>query len=223
MPARYRRAVGSIESVNIGIVQPRAGGQDGVSGIDKLPATGPVRVEVPAPSRSGIAGDPICDVKHHGGADQAVYAYAREDLEVWAERFGGPIRAGFFGENLTTAGLDVTGAVIGETWRIGEQVVLQVTLPRIPCGTFKSQTGRRGWVKEFTRHGAPGAYLRVLVPGEIRAGDPVTVLERPDSPVTVGLSFRAVTTEPELLQVLAAAPELPHKLAETVRRRVPTG
>jgi MOSC domain-containing protein YiiM len=212
--------VASIESVNVGISKPYAG-RGGRSGIDKRPTAGPVPVAVPGFGRSGMSGDAIVDTPHHGGPDQAVYAYAREDLEVWTGILGRPLRGGFFGENLTTVGVDVTGAVVGETWRIGERVVLQVTLPRIPCRTFTDQMKRPRWVKEFARHGVPGAYLRVLEPGDVRAGDPVTVLERPDSPATIGLLFRALTTEPDLLPRLADAPLLPEKVRDRVARRVP--
>jgi MOSC domain-containing protein YiiM len=211
-----------IESVNVGTPQryPAKGGR---SGIDKHPVPGAVRVEVPAPSRSGLAGDSICDTRHHGGPDQAVYAYAREDLDAWAAQLGRPLRAGQFGENLTTIGLDVTGAVIGERWRVGDTLVLQVTSPRIPCVTFEAQMGLAGWIKRFTRAGRPGAYLRVLEPGEVRAGDPVVVEGRPESPATIGLSFRALTLEPDLLAGLVDAPDLVPEMRERARRRVPFG
>lgn len=212
----------SIESVNVGVPKPYVG-KGGRSGIDKIPTDGPVRVDVPGFGRSGLAGDAILDTPHHGGPDQAVYAYAREDLAVWAAELGRDLRGGFFGENLTTLGLDVTGAVVGETWQVGEQVVLQVTSPRTPCVTFTDQMQRPRWVKEFTAHGVPGAYLRVLRAGEVRAGDPVTVLHRPDSVATVGLVFRALLREPELLPLLVGAPHLPDQIRETVARRVPAG
>jgi len=152
-----------------------------------------------------------------------VYAFAREELDGWAARLDRPIRAGLFGENLTTVGVAVDDALIGETWQVGAEVVLQVTLPRIPCVTFADQMRRPGWIREFTAHARVGAYLRVLRAGTVRAGDPVTVRDRPDSPVTVSMAFRALTREPELLPVVAAAPvELPAKLAARLAGRVPT-
>ena len=162
----------------------------------------------------GLVGDAICDVKHHGGPDQALYAYAREDLDEWAGELGRDLRSGIFGENLTTSGVDVTGALIGERWRIGEQVV--VSVPRIPCRTFAGFLDERGWVKRFTERATPGAYLRVVEPGFVQAGDPVAVMHSPAHDVTIGVVFRALTTEPELLPRLLAADALP----EDVRRRV---
>jgi MOSC domain-containing protein YiiM len=212
--------VAHIESVNVGGPKPY-GTKSGHSGIDKQPQPAAVLIDVPGFGRSGLAGDTICDTPNHGGPDQAVYAYAREDLDVWAAELGRPVRAGLFGENLTTVGLDVTGAVIGERWRVGDELVLQVTCPRIPCVTFEAQLGRRGWVKRFTRAAVPGAYLRVLVPGEARAGDPVVVEGRPESPATIGVSFRALTLEPELLAGLVDAPDLVPEMRERARRRVP--
>ena len=209
--------MGSVQSVNVGRARP-LDVKSGRSGIDKRPVAGVVRVAPPGAGGSGLAGDAICDTANHGGPDQAVYAYAREDLDGWQAELG-PLRSGGFGENLTTAGLDVTGAVLGEWWRVGDELVLQVTAPRLPCRTFAAWLDRAGWVKTFTQRAAPGAYLRVLRPGAVRAGDPLVVTDRPDSPVTVGLSFRAITTEPELLPVLIGPPHVPDELREIALRR----
>ncbi|MGW6291882.1 MOSC domain-containing protein [Streptomyces sp. NPDC055058] len=207
-------------SVNLGRPQAVAytSQPDGLTGIDKRPVDGPVRVSAPGPrgiGGSGLAGDAVCERRHHGGDDQAVYAVAREDLDEWERTLGRALPDGSFGENLTTEGIDVSGALIGERWGIGEQVVLEVTSGRIPCRTFQGHLGEKGWVKRFTERGAPGAYLRVVRPGEIRAGDPVRIVHRPDHEVTVALQFRAVTTERTLLpRLLAAGPALhPEALA----------
>ncbi|NED81149.1 MOSC domain-containing protein [Streptomyces sp. SID11233] len=209
-------------SVNTG--RPRPNPWKGLSstGIDKRPVTGPVAVTAPGPKGTGavgLAGDRVYDVKHHGGSDQAVYAYAREDLDGWQAELGRPLAHGVFGENLTTLGVDVNGALIGERWRIGADVVLEVSCPRIPCGTFQGWLGRDGWIKRFTQAALPGAYLRVIEPGEIRAADPVEVVHRPDHDVTVALVFRAMTLEGDLLPRLLAADALPEEEKELVRRR----
>ncbi|MFD7569001.1 MOSC domain-containing protein [Streptomyces sp. NPDC059810] len=182
----------------------------GLTAIDKRPVEGPVRIEAPgAPGvgKSGLAGDTVCDLRFHGGDDRAAYAFAREDLDRWESELGRPLANGSFGENLTTRDLDVNGALIGERWRIGEEVVLEVTGGRIPCRTFAGFLEEKGWVKRFTRSEAgPGALLRVIVPGEIRAGDPIKVVHRPDHDITVALLHRAATTERTLLpRTLAAA------------------
>ncbi|MFD8015737.1 MOSC domain-containing protein, partial [Streptomyces sp. NPDC059762] len=179
----------------------------GMTGIDKRPVEGPVRIESPGPNgvgASGVAGDDVCDLRFHGGADRAVYAFAREDLDHWERELGRELANGSFGENLTTNGLDVNGALIGERWRIGGSLVVEVTGGRIPCRTFQGHLEEqghdpKGWVKRFTQAGAPGALLRVIEPGEVRAGDPVTVVHRPDHHVTVALLHRAATTERERL------------------------
>ncbi|MFI6205644.1 MOSC domain-containing protein [Streptomyces sp. NPDC051041] len=208
-------------SVNLGRPKavPYTDHPQGVTGIDKRPADGPVRVAAPGPKgvgASGLAGDTVCDTRHHGGDDQAVYAMAREDLDDWERELSRPLANGAFGENLTTSGLDVSGALIGERWRIGPEVVLEVTCARIPCRTFQGHLGEERWVRRFTERGAPGAYLRVIEPGEIRAGDPVEIVHRPGHDVTVALLFRAATTERALLpRVLAAGRALhPEALAD---------
>jgi MOSC domain-containing protein YiiM len=202
-------------SVNLGRAKavPYTDNPEGVTGIDKQPVDGPVRVSAPGPKGvggSGLAGDAVCKLEHHGGDDQAVYAMAREDMDAWERELGRPLAHGAFGENLTTEGLDVSGARIGERWRVGPAVVLEVTSGRIPCRTFQGHLGEKQWVKRFTQRGAPGAYLRVIEPGEIRAGDPVEIVHRPDHDVTVALQFRAVTTERTLLPRLLPAGEALH-------------
>jgi MOSC domain-containing protein YiiM len=209
-------------SVNVGRPRPNPWKGLSATGIDKRPVNGPVAVVDPGPKGTGtvgLAGDRVYDVKHHGGSDHAVYAYAREDLDWWAAELGRPLANGIFGENLTTAGLDVNGALIGERWRIGPDVVLEVSSPRIPCATFQGWLEREGWIQRFTRAALPGAFLRVIEPGEIRAADPVQIVHRPGHDVTVALVFRAMTREPELLARLLAADALPEETRELARRR----
>jgi MOSC domain-containing protein YiiM len=183
----------SIASVNVGSAAPNPHKSVGTTGIDKRPALGPVEVRPPGARGSGlgsgVVGDFIGDSVHHGGDDQALYAFQREDLDRWQERLARDIPNGFFGENLTTLGFDVNSALIGEVWRIGETVVVQVTSPRIPCSTFRGWVGEKGWLKTFTQDARPGAYLRILTPGLIAAGDELTVVERPERGVTVSAAY----------------------------------
>ncbi|MEU4210106.1 MOSC domain-containing protein [Streptomyces sp. NPDC026206] len=188
------------------------------TGIDKRPVAGPVAVAAPGPkgtAGSGLAGDTLVDLRHHGGDHQAVYAFAREDLDGWERELGRSLPDGSFGENLTTSGVDVNDARIGERWRIGTDLLLEVASPRIPCRTFADWLGETGWIRRFTQEAAPGAYLRVIEPGEIRAGDPVTVVHRPGHEVSISFAFRAVTTERDLLPgVLAAGDALDPQMRE---------
>jgi MOSC domain-containing protein YiiM len=221
--AHTLRSVAQLISINLAAPRPNPVKDVGITGIDKHPAVGPVEVRAPGPKGTGVGsgavGDQIFDTAHHGGDDQALYAYAREDLDVWAAALGRDLPGGVFGENLTTSGLDVTGARIGERWRGGDRVVVEVAVPRIPCRTFANWIDEQGWVKRFTIRAAPGAYLRVVVPGEVRAGDPITIVSRPDHDVTVGLTFRALTREPELLPRLLTADALPAEVKELATRR----
>lgn len=185
----------SIASVNLGASAPnphKAG--DIKTGIDKRPTEGAVEVRSPGPKHgglgSGLVGDFIGDGRHHGGDDQALYAFQREDLDRWQERLGRELTNGFFGENLTTVGLDVNDTRIGTVWRLGETVEVEVTSPRIPCNTFRGWVGEKGWLKTFTQDARPGAYLRILTPGFIAAGDSVTVVSSPKSGPTVAEAYR---------------------------------
>jgi MOSC domain-containing protein YiiM len=213
-----------VRSVNVGVPRENPWKTTGTTGIDKRPVPGPVQVRAPGPKGTGavgLAGDRVYDVDHHGGDDQAVYAYAREGLDQWAERLGKPLADGVFGENLTTFGVAVDGALIGERWRIGSGgLLLEVTSPRVPCGTFAGWMAEHRWIKTFTEAAEPGAYFRVIEPGVVSPGDPVMVESRPDHDVTVALAFRAVTTSPELLPRLLVADAFPEKDMAKIRRRL---
>ena len=214
-----------VHSVNLAHPRPNPARGAGMTGIDKRAVVGPFAVTAPGPKKAGavgLAGDRVFDVAHHGGADQAVYAYAREDLDTWGRVLGRTLPDGVFGENLTTTGIDLTGALIGERWRVGADVVLEVSCPRIPCGTFQGWLRRDGWIKEFTQAARPGAYLRVIAAGEIAAGDAISVVHRPDHDVTIAVTFRALTLEPGLLPRLLAADALPQVDQDRIRRRTAT-
>ncbi len=213
-----------ISSVNVGkgVAKPYASGP--VTAIDKR-AVDSIEVRDPGPKRgglgSGVLDDEVGDTRPHGGTNQAVYAYAREDLDWWADQLGRPLSDGLFGENVTTLGVDCTHARIGELWRIGD-VTLQVQGPRIPCATFAGHMGERGWVKRFTDAGRVGAYLSVVRPGTLRPGDRIAV-ERPEHDIDVLLTFRAFMGDLEAARrVLGARVLNEHDhadLAESVDRR----
>jgi MOSC domain-containing protein YiiM len=207
---------GLLVSVNVNVVPvPRqAPAAAGRTGIDKRPTSG--RVEV---RDNQVMGDHIVDTRHHGGVDQAVYAYAREDAAWWAAEIGRDLPPGSFGENLSTEAVAVTDAVIGERWAVGS-AVFEVSCPRIPCRTFAGFIGVEKWIKRFTERGWPGAYLRILTEGEVGAGDAVTVVHRPAHGVTIGDTFRAMTGERSLAPRLLEAPELPADIRERARRWV---
>jgi MOSC domain-containing protein YiiM len=191
----------TVLSVSVGRPQVRDWAGIGRTSIEKHAVTGPVAVRT-----LGIDGDQVSDTEHHGGVDQAVYAFAREDLDRWVEWLGQPIRDGQFGENLTTSGIDVNEAEVGERWAIGT-VELEVASVRIPCNDFKNWMGTGGydnsaWVKRFTAVGRPGPYFRVVREGVLEAGDEIRVVHRPGHGVTVSTMFAALMTRQELLPEL---------------------
>ncbi|MGL5857648.1 MAG: MOSC domain-containing protein [Angustibacter sp.] len=184
-----------IEAVCV-VHEIRSNGLSSRTAIDKRPVAEPVQV-----GEYGLAGDTQVDTRSHGGPDQAVYAYAAEDVDQWAQELGRRLPAGCFGENVRTRGLDITHAVIGERWRIGPGsgssggVLVEVTAPRTPCATFQRWLEETRWVKRFTERGAPGAYLRVVGAGPIAAGDEIEVTHRPDHGVTVHDAFHRLTPQ----------------------------
>jgi MOSC domain-containing protein YiiM len=202
-------------SVNVGRPQPVGlrRGRTVQSAIGKAPVDGRVRVE-----GVNLAGDDQADRRVHGGPDKAVYAYAREDTDWWERELGRELGPGAFGENLTVAGVDVSGALIGERWRLGT-VELEVCQPRFPCFKLGLRFGDPQMLKRFTRAERPGAYLRIVREGEIGAGDAIEVAGRPDHGVTIALVARAVSIEPALLDLAVTAPALPGGLADWMRER----
>jgi MOSC domain-containing protein YiiM len=202
-------------SVNVGRPQPVGlhRGHTVQSAIAKVAVEGRVRVE-----GVNLAGDDQADRRVHGGPDKAVYAYAREDTAWWERELGRELGPGAFGENLTVEGVAVSGALIGERWRLGT-VELEVCQPRFPCFKLGLRFDEPQMLKRFTRAERPGAYLRIVREGEIGAGDAIEVTYRPDHGVTIALVARAVSIEPALLEFAAAAPALPAGLADWMRRR----
>src|SRR3954452_10361560 len=193
-----------IVSVNVGRPEQIAvrRGRPIMSAIGKAPVSGRVRVE-----GVNVEGDQQADLRVHGGPEKAVYAYAREDADWWQDVLGIDVADGMFGENLTVEGLEVTHAVIGERWRAGT-VELEVCQPRIPCSKLGIRFGDARMVKRFAQASRPGAYLRIITPGELAAGDRVEVVHRPEHGVTIELVYDAVLKDRSLAARALSAPEL---------------
>jgi MOSC domain-containing protein YiiM len=195
--------VARIESVNVGTARGMPN-YDGPTGIFKKPASGPVEV-----GSEGLAGDYIADTKHHGGPDQAVYLYFADDYAWWEIRLGRAFRPGTFGDNLTLSGLASADLAIGDRLVVDE-VVLEVTAPRIPCNTLARRMQDAGFVKAFRDAGRPGAYCRVIKGGTVEAGAPVE--HHPYQGRRIGTvemfrdHFVARTLDPSRIREVLAAP-----------------
>ncbi|HEX6459738.1 MAG TPA: MOSC domain-containing protein [Thermoleophilaceae bacterium] len=191
--------------MNVGTPRPieRSNGKVETSAIWKEPVSGRVAVR-----GVNIEGDDQADRSAHGGPDRALYAYAAEDTDWWQDQLGRELGPGTFGENLTLRGIDVTGARVGERWRIGT-VVLEVTSPRIPCWKLAKKMGDPRFIKRFAQAGRPGAYLRIIEEGELGAGDEVEVVDRPDHDVSLALFVDAYEHDRSQLPRLLEADALP--------------
>lgn len=170
-----------IVSVQVGLPRDYVWlGRELRSSIDKHPVSGPIAV---LPRH--LEGDEQADPHNHGGPDKAVYAYATEDLEWWSDALGRSLSPATFGENLTTRGLELRTAVIGEQWHVGT-AILQVTEPRTPCWKLGMRMGDASFPRAFARARRPGVLLRVLREGRLQAGDRIEVGARPNHGVTAG-------------------------------------
>ncbi len=200
---------GQLVSLNVGQIRTIEWlGEIAMTAIWKAPVSGQLPVR-----GINIVGDDQADRQVHGGRDKAIYAYAREDEDWWAKELGRPIELGTFGENLTVAELDVTGAVVGEHWRIGT-ALLEVAQPRIPCWKLGARMNDPKFPSHFSRAGRPGAYLRILTEGEVGAGDSVSVIRRPAHGLTVGDVARIYHRDHDEAERMLTAPELAHNWVE---------
>lgn len=208
-------------STNVADPRPDPGGDDRLTGITKRPVEH-LTVFAPGPDYgdgSGVEGDLIGDVKHHGGANKAVYAFSREELDYWAAELGRTLEAGTFGENLTTAGVDLERLLINQRVRLGS-AVLEVSIPRQPCRTFAAHLGVRGWVKRFAAHGRCGVYFRVVQPGRIPSGAVIELDGRPDHDVDMLTAFAAAMGDDDAAARVVEAACLPAMYHERLVRRL---
>ena len=183
-------------------------GSEGRTGIDKRSVSGPIEFK-----NNGVAGDRIIDTNVHGGYDQAVYAYASEDAQWWENEIKEVIPAGRFGENLTTEGIDVNAALVGEKWKIGS-VILEVSQPRIPCRVFAGFWKRATLIKDFTQAGRPGAYLRIIQEGTAQAGDAIEVIYKPEHSIRISDLFAAKSGERSKINEIKVVPQLSTEFKE---------
>jgi MOSC domain-containing protein YiiM len=207
---------GWIVSVNVG--RPREFEYDGrpaKSAIWKSPVAGRVRAR-----GVNLEGDQQADRKAHGGPDKAVYAYALEDARWWEQELARLLQYGEFGENLTTQGIAVNDALVGERWEIGT-AVLEVSEPRVPCWRLGVRMNDQMFVRHFTQALRPGAYLRIIGEGDLSAEDKIRVIHRPNHDLTIRDVFRIYTRDRDEVERLIAIPQMSDawkKWAERVRK-----
>ncbi|MFW9060756.1 MOSC domain-containing protein [Corynebacterium striatum] len=186
-------------STNVAVRRDDPSNRHAYTGIDKKPRPH-IELAVPGPNYgdgSGVVGDSIGDHQHHGGAEKAVYAFAREELDYWQDQLSAALPSGSFGENLTTLGIDWEQTLINQRIRVGG-ALLEVSIARQPCATFAGWMNTRGWLRSFTQRGDCGAYLRIIEPGRITSGDEITLIGRPDHDITMGMAFAAKMGDKEL-------------------------
>jgi MOSC domain-containing protein YiiM len=194
---------GQVLSVNASRVRLLRHDQQTVAtGILKQPVEGRLAVE-----GVSLQGDRQADLESHGGPTRALYAYANEDYRWWSESLGRPLSPGKFGENLTLEGIDVSGALIGERWRVGN-TLLQVTSPRVPCAKLAMVMDDPAFVRRFAQALRPGAYLAIVEDGDVAAGDAVDVVSKPDHKLTLAEMARIYFFERERVPEMLV-PELP--------------
>jgi MOSC domain-containing protein YiiM len=206
-------------SVNVGLPREVSWrGRPITTGIFKEPVADRVPVRA-----LNIDGDRQADLRVHGGADKAVYAYPSEFYELWRrERPELDFRLGRFGENLTTEGLLDGDVNVGDRFRVGT-AELVVTQPRLPCYKLGIRMGRDRFVKEFLERGLLGFYLSVAREGEVGAGDRIVELARDPRGFRVTEVARLFSLDRDDFDGLRRAADLdvlPESWREYFRRRL---
>ena len=194
---------GKVLSVNVGGVRKfEYRGQPAESAIWKSPVSGRI-----AARGVNLAGDRQADRESHGGFDKAVYAYAVEDQRWWEREIGRPLSYGEFGENLTTERIAVNDALVGERWQIGT-AVFEVSEPRIPCWRLGVRMNDEMFPRRFSKAMRPGSYLRVVVAGDVGAGDEISIVEKPEHDLSIRDVFRIYTRDRHEVARLLEIPQL---------------
>lgn len=203
-----------IEAISLGRAEP-IGPKRFLTGIFKTPQSGPVRI-----GKAGIETDAICDRKHHGGVDQAVYLYFRADYDYWTEQLQVDLPGGSFGENLTIEGFDATDLCVGDRFTMGD-VEIEVTASRTPCMTFALKMDDPHWVRRFFRAGRPGAYCRVIAQGTVEAGMAVTYRAYEGARIRLSMLLALEAQrefDPALVEKILSTP-LSHRMREDYEER----
>jgi MOSC domain-containing protein YiiM len=215
VPDRARHGDATVVSVHVGrprTVQTRRAAV--TTAIWKDPVEGRVAVR-----GVNLDGDDQADRSVHGGPDKAVYAYALEEVRAWENELGRDLGEAAFGQNLTTQGIDVSGALIGERWLIAS-TLFEVAQPRLPCFKLGLRIGTPAFVKRFAQAARPGAYLRIVKEGDVGPGDPIEVVSRPDHGVTSRMVSDAILRDPALIPAVVQAEQLPAELRSWLAERI---
>jgi MOSC domain-containing protein YiiM len=157
------------------------------TGFYKSPVTGPVWL-----GRTNLVGDGQANRKNHGGPDKAVLGYAASHYPAWREELGmAELAYGSFAENFTIEHLDEWTVCLGDVYVICDARV-EVSQPRQPCANITHRWRRPGLTERVEETGRHGWYMRVLTEGEVVAGQPFVLQERPYPDWTVARAFRAM-------------------------------
>ncbi|WP_235829309.1 MOSC domain-containing protein [Gulosibacter macacae] len=208
---------GCIRAVRTGEVRVQQwGGREISTGAAKSVAVAPVRA-----TATGLIGDAQGNLRVHGGPEKAICCYAAEHYAQWRAD-GIELPDGALFENLTLEGVVDADVHLGDVFELG-RIRVQVTQPRRPCTTVSARWERRELPRLMQDRGRVGYYLRVLVEGEIAAGDRMHLIERLPNSVSVAEVNRIMNvdrTDREGIARLLASPELPERWRATLERRL---
>ncbi len=201
-------------SVNVGLAREiEYAGKKEKTGIYKDPVLGAVMLR-----QLSLDGDQQVDPRNHGGVGRAVYVYPYEHYEYWSVELGrDDLTYGIFGENFTTLGLLETTVRIGDRYRVGQAEIV-ITQPRMPCYKLGIRMQYPGIVKRMTAARRHGFYGGVVSMGQVRAGDPISLVWQDPLGLTVDDVIRIHTRDTDDVETLQKA-VASHALAGEYRER----
>lgn len=133
----------------------------------------------------GVHKDKVVDLRVHGGREKACYLFSQDHYSYWQKLYPNlEWHAGMFGENLTVAGLDETKLRLNDTFKIGTALV-QVSQARQPCFKLGVRFGDQGILRQFIVKARPGAYIRIIEPGEVTVGQAFELVDREANSQTI--------------------------------------
>ena len=145
--------------------------------------------------KEDVVDDNVIDRKHHGGIEQAVYAYGEQHYEYWKDLYPNlNFEFGMFGENLTISNLDETNIHVGSTYQLGEAII-EVTKPRQPCSKLGIRFNDPSVIKQFWNSTKSGIYFKVLETGFVAKSDTLILIDEAINNFTIAEVYKAKKTK----------------------------
>ncbi len=181
-------------------------------------------------SCEGLAGDDYADKDHHGGPDRALNHYPFEHYAYWQEKYGAAYvervneQVAGMGENLSSLGMTEEIVYLGDRYQWGEAVI-EISQPRSPCFKINKRWGIEEFSVDIQAISRCGWLYRVITPGMVSVNEPLELIARVDSAMTIKAVCESYFGDPlntEKLLALREQTTLADSWMEKVTQRLAT-